>query len=126
MDSKKKLLIVDDDLIVRTVCQHYFQRFFNVVLANNGINALAFLNKEMVDLVLTDIYMPEMSGIELTKAIRQLDNQNKQVIIIGMSATSEEIYQEAIAARMNQLHQKPVDFLKIHQYLSQANAISAS
>ena len=65
------LLIVEDNLEMLNFLQNNFARHYNVMIARNGNEALARLEENMIiDVIITDILMPEMDGIELCKAIR--------------------------------------------------------
>lgn len=76
MNMQKKnnppcLLIVDDDEAIRTILRRVMEKQGIVChLASNGVEALAVLDETPVDVVLTDVDMPEMGGLELVRAIR--------------------------------------------------------
>ncbi len=76
MDTQKKktppsLLIVDDEETIRTILRRVMEKQgFTCHLAANGVDALEVLNKHPVDIVLTDVDMPGMGGIELVQLIR--------------------------------------------------------
>src|SRR5437867_10634906 len=67
------LLIVDDELGMRQFLTHLFQRDgHSVRVADNGRKAMTLLREEPADLVITDVRMPDMSGIDLLRAAREL------------------------------------------------------
>ena len=67
------LLIVEDNLEMLNFLQNNFARLYNVMIARNGNEALARLEENtIIDVIITDILMPEMDGIELCKAIRSM------------------------------------------------------
>jgi CheY-like chemotaxis protein len=70
--SNKKILLADDSTIVRMVVSMHLKRFTGarITEAVNGRDALIKLAQEQFDLLLTDINMPEMNGIELIRHIR--------------------------------------------------------
>lgn len=78
------ILVVDDDKDTQyTVGEILKDRGFNVIFADNGIECLAELNKNKVDLVLLDIMMPKMDGFETIKNIRKnLDFRGLKVIAL--------------------------------------------
>lgn len=87
------------------------QKNIKVTIADNGRVALEALEKWDIDLVLMDSFMPEMDGIEATKAIRSLDDPAKRdVPIIALTADalhdSEAKYRDA---GMNDYISKPID-----------------
>jgi len=74
MSSNTKLLLVDDHEIVRDGIKLLLRKrpdFKIVGNASNGREALKILAQEDIDLMITDISMPEMDGIELTKAVKE-------------------------------------------------------
>src|SRR5882724_7212246 len=88
------LLIVDDELGMRQFLTHLFQRDgHSVRVAENGRHALAALHQEPADLIITDIKMPDMNGIELLRAAREM---LPEVEVIMMTAFARvEIAREA-------------------------------
>lgn len=66
-----RILVVDDALTIRELQRSILERAgFDVVLASDGLEALQVLDREPIDLVLTDVEMPEMDGFALTEQIR--------------------------------------------------------
>ena len=68
--EKPKLLIVDDEERAWKVLKINFQDRYDVLVAKNGAEAVKVLDKNNVDTILTDVKMPEMSGIELLKHVK--------------------------------------------------------
>src|SRR5262249_705332 len=91
-----KILIVDDSPIDRTLAAKLLEKHsgWTTAHAENGRAALAALERESFDLVLTDLQMPEMNGLELVSTIRA---QHPHVPVILMTAHgSEDIALEAL------------------------------
>lgn len=82
-----KLLIVEDDLTLQQQFKQFLSRFFGTVdIANNGIEGWLKYEEKSYDLIITDLTMPSMDGMELSRKIRaSSDTQN----ILVMSAHSE-------------------------------------
>ncbi len=81
------ILVVDDEKPLRDFMRRNLEvRNFNVVTASNGLEALALFNTHNVDLVILDVMMPRMDGLETIRRIRQ----NSLVPIIVLSALGEE------------------------------------
>jgi two-component system response regulator AtoC len=80
-----KILIVDDDVSIREIIQKNLSQTggFNVEAAQNGLEAIEKIEKEVFDLVLTDLKMPEMDGLELLKNIK---GTRPEVMVILMTA----------------------------------------
>lgn len=72
MDTTIKILIVDDFATMRRILKNILKKigFTHIIEAEDGSNALKVLEKEKVDLVISDWNMPKMSGIEFLKAVR--------------------------------------------------------
>ena len=84
-----RVLIVDDETGVRNVLEQVLQEEgFQTVQASDGRQALALFEDNPFELVITDIVMPEMDGIELLQAIKQR-SASTQVIIITSHASVE-------------------------------------
>lgn len=82
MNDKKKILIVDDDKdIVKIVTTMLEGRGWDVNAAYNGHEALDVVNQSRPDIILLDIMMPEMNGIEVLKRIKKIDAGTRIVMI---------------------------------------------
>ncbi len=87
---KKNILVVDDSLTVRNILRNYLEASgYEVTIAQNGIEALKKLNEIPIDAVITDIDMPSMNGLELTKKIRQEKKWEYLPVVIISSLDSE-------------------------------------
>jgi len=81
----KTILIVDDSPTVRGMIRLILSnddQNYELLEASNGLEAVKILNAETVDLVITDIQMPEMDGFELVKKIKQDMNPNIPIIVM--------------------------------------------
>jgi DNA-binding NarL/FixJ family response regulator len=76
-------MIVDDELHVREMLAEYLAKSYEVVCAPTGAEALALLDGHPVDLVISDITMPEMDGIELLSAVRKRHPGTKYALLTG-------------------------------------------
>ena len=87
LEKKNTILICDDEVDIVAALKIYFEaEGFRVLEAYNGQQALDIMNKEPVHIILLDLMMPIMDGIETTKKIREFSN----VPIIHLSAKSED------------------------------------
>ena len=83
-------------------------------LAENGQVALELLEKEEFDLVLMDLQMPVMDGFDAAKGIRGLNNNNKSVPILAVSAdAASETIRRCMDAGMNDHISKPLQLKKL-------------
>ncbi|NOR57355.1 MAG: EAL domain-containing protein [Sulfurimonas sp.] len=84
-----RVLYVEDDLTVQTEMHEFLKRFFSTItLANNGKEGLEAYKQESYDLIISDINMPIMNGIEMSKIILEED-QDQSIIIISAYNDSE-------------------------------------
>lgn len=118
----KSLLIVDDSatmrkIIMRTVRMSGLE-FDRTEEAGNGIEALEVLNAKPVEIMLCDINMPEMSGTELVKKVRELDSCKDTKIIMVSTESSEELINEIMADGANGFITKPFTPEKFQEKLS--------
>lgn len=79
-----KLLVVDDEKPLRDMLSRHF-RFagYDVATAENGRAALEYMRKNKVDILVTDIVMPEMDGLELTAAVRDGFPLVRMIVVTG-------------------------------------------
>lgn len=82
-----KILIVDDEVDVCKSISHFLEKKdFSSVSAHSGKEALEKLEKEKPNLILLDIHMPDMDGVECLKQIRE---RNKEVIVIMVTCVTD-------------------------------------
>ncbi|MEO1923432.1 MAG: EAL domain-containing protein [Nautiliaceae bacterium] len=112
------LLYVEDSDETREITSMVFGEFFdNIIVAEDGKDALEKYNKEKIDLIITDLNMPNMNGIEL---IREIRKENKEIPIIVISAHNEtEYFLETINLGVNGYLLKPFDIDQLEKTLSQ-------
>tara|TARA_Y100000768_G_C23917565_1_gene653162 strand:+ start:519 stop:1202 length:684 start_codon:yes stop_codon:yes gene_type:complete len=91
--SPLKILVVDDDLDIIEILKYNLNKSgYLVKSAKNGIEAIKRAKKFMPNIILMDVMMPEMSGIEACSEIKQIDELSETVIIF-LSARSEDYTQ---------------------------------
>jgi len=106
----KKLMIVDDEKDVREFAANFFRRRkIDSIAAANGEEALAKLEKEKVDLVLLDISMPGINGVETLRRIKEMDKNIKVIMVTGTKPDEESIYKRCQElGAINYIH-KPLE-----------------
>lgn len=84
-----KILVIDDAKFIRTMLKRMIKEFgYETIEATNGREALDIICKDQPDIVITDIHMPEMDGIELLTVLRDTQT-NVRVIVV--SADIQEV-----------------------------------
>jgi CheY-like chemotaxis protein len=106
----RSILIVDDNDDVRELLLNFLEQdSYRLYSANNGDSALALLHSERIDLLLLDVMMPGISGVELLKKIKSSHfptNPNLPVIMVTARSGSDDI-EEAMAAGAHSYIVKP-------------------
>ena len=107
--SSLKVLVVDDDPDIVEILKYNLKNSgYSVKSAGNGVEAIKKAKKFIPDIILMDVMMPEMSGIEACEEIKNID-QLSQAIIIFLSARSEDYTQiSAYDAGADDYISKPV------------------
>ncbi len=111
MGDKKKLLAVDDEsdllLIIKTAL---FSEGFDVTTATNGMDAIASIQENQPDLIILDMMMPEMSGFDTLKKIRE-DSKTATIPVIMLTGVSDkDRMREAINLGIDYYIVKPFEF----------------
>ena len=103
-----KILYAEDDLELQEETKIFFEILFSsVTIANDGLQALEKYKKESFDIVISDIRMPSMDGIELATKIREINHE--QCIIIISAYSSSDYLLKFINLNIRQFIQKPID-----------------
>ena len=116
----RRVLVVDDNNLNREVAADFLNLVgMEVELATDGLHALEILKNQSFDVVLMDVHMPNMDGMQATRAIRQTpDLAHLPVIALTAQARTED--REAIdAAGMNAHLSKPIDEQQLYECLRQ-------
>jgi len=116
-----KILVAEDNDVNQFLIKAVLSKLgHKVEIANNGLEAFEILkdNNAQFDLVLMDMQMPEMNGIEATQHIRMLDSSVNNIPIIALSANSfEESSNAVLAAGMNDYLSKPINVVDLQAKL---------
>jgi CheY-like chemotaxis protein len=114
--NKYNILIVDDIFINRILLKEILQEISdNIIEAENGKIAIEIINNNPIDIVLMDIEMPVMNGLETTKYIRHsLPEPNKRIPIIALTAHNPaDFFNDYHNAGFDELLTKPYSFEKV-------------
>lgn len=118
-----KLLIIDDNEEIRTYVSNKFKTDFRVFNAVNGEEGIALAIKEMPDVIICDVMMPVLDGIETTRQLRKNFNTSHIPIILLTANSSDEKRFEGIELGADDYITKPFDFrylkLKIDSLIQQ-------
>lgn len=87
-NDRMSIMIVDDNADLLQFLRDYFSKEYNVLTATNGKEALQLAHEQQVQLVISDVMMPEMDGIELCRTLKA-DMQTSHIPVILLTAKSE-------------------------------------
>ena len=100
-DKMIRILLAEDEEAMRTYLARALQNAgFEVVAVDRGTEALPLLESQSFDLLLSDIVMPEMDGIELAQRCSEISPQTKVMFITGFAAVTLRASREAPQAKV--------------------------
>ncbi|TNF51841.1 MAG: hybrid sensor histidine kinase/response regulator [Deltaproteobacteria bacterium] len=115
--EKPTILIVDDEEIIRDLCARALKDY-RILQAENGQAALKILDQQEVDLVLADIMMPIMNGLDLLQQVKERDPS--QLVIVMTGYADKDIILRALKAHADDFIQKPINLLQLKTTISKA------
>jgi len=121
MDNKKRILVVEDDEEMRSLLKDFIEaEGFEIDSVGNGSEAFRILVRELFDLVITDIRMPGLTGLDIIPGINKLQPETPIIVITAFG--SEEVHRRAMERGATAYLEKPLRFheLKtmIHEIMS--------
>lgn len=112
-----KILLVEDSPVNQLVASQFLTQWDNQVeCANDGVEALNILKEQQFDIILMDIHMPNMDGLEATKRIRATKNNTP---IIALTATVSEIKDKVNEVGMDAIVHKPFNPQELYQTIKE-------
>jgi osomolarity two-component system sensor histidine kinase NIK1 len=120
MKEKLSILLVEDNVLNQRIVTFSLRKYqHDVTIANNGKEALEFFKKNTFDVILMDIMMPVMDGLDATLQIREYENRNhieKPIPIIALTAnTMDNDREKCLSYGMNEFMAKPFDMNRLNQ-----------
>tara|TARA_B100000315_G_C14504185_1_gene553789 strand:+ start:591 stop:989 length:399 start_codon:yes stop_codon:yes gene_type:complete len=111
-------LVVDDYSTARRLIKESLQQLgFTCLEAENGNQAIALIKHTTLNLVIADVNMPEMNGLELLKEIRADDNMNDLPVILTMLEPLDDLISDGKKLGMNDYLVKPFDVFTLSKTL---------
>jgi CheY-like chemotaxis protein len=113
--GQKRILIVEDEPMSILVLEKILKPYqFQLIIAVNGLDAVQKFEKSPVDLVIMDLYMPEMDGFEASKRIKEL-SPDTPIIVISTTVIEEEKLKQDIG--IDYLLTKPLNIKKFQDFI---------
>lgn len=106
-EDNYKVLIVEDNLELLMLMQQLLKSYYRVYVAPNGVEAMKIVQSKEVDLIVSDVMMPEMDGLELTRTIKGDANYNHLPIILLTAKAQEQDEEEGLEAGADEFLTKP-------------------
>jgi sigma-B regulation protein RsbU (phosphoserine phosphatase) len=124
--SATKILVTDDSLVARTACSNQLNEAgYQVVFAQNGIEAVEAVKRESPDLILMDVVMPEMNGVEACRKIKDLESARDIPIIMVTSMADVETLHSAFEAGAVDYVTKPIEPIELMARIRSALRLKA-
>jgi signal transduction histidine kinase len=106
----KTVMIVDNEAIIRDLCRRALQGY-RLLEACDGVEALALFEKGGADVILTDVIMPNMGGIELLRRVKEIE---PTIVVIMMTGFADkEVILDALKADADDFITKPLNLLQL-------------
>lgn len=124
MGERLSILLVEDNLLNQRIVTFSLKRFnHEVIIANNGVEAIEQFCEKKFDVILMDIMMPVMDGLEATIKIREFEINNlieKRTPIIALTAnTMDNDRDKCISMGMDEFMAKPFDIEKLNSIFNE-------
>jgi len=119
--ERHTILLAEDNRVNQMVAKAMLGKMsFNVITANNGKEAVEIYQQQLVTLILMDMQMPEMDGLEASTAIRRIEsNSNNHVPIIALTANALQTDKDkCLTAGMDYFMAKPIDKDELEQKIN--------
>ncbi len=125
----KKVLLIDDEPHVLSVIKHFLVKSgYSVETANNGLMALDKVNEVMPDIIVSDIQMPKMSGLEFSQQFRNDFPESETLILIMTSRTERDFREQAGSLENVEFFEKPLSprklVIRLNEYFEELECLA--
>lgn len=120
MSTKKTILIADDSPTMRAMLVSIIEMLgsYRIVEATSGFDALRLLPRGKVDLILTDINMPDINGLELISYLRNNSNYRSVPVFVISTEGSQKDIEKGKLLGANEYLTKPFDVVRLQTLIS--------
>lgn len=127
--ESKKVLLIDDEPHVLSVIKHFLLKSgYSVETASNGLMALDLVSRNMPDVVVSDIQMPKMTGLEFSKKLRADYPESDTLILIMTSRTERDFREQAGALENVEFFEKPLSprklVIRLNEYFEEMECLA--
>jgi len=113
----KSILVVDDEAVIRDLCARALKGY-RVIQAGDGEEALRLFEKGGIDVILTDVMMPKLNGIELLRRLKEIEPT--LVVIVMTGYAEKDIILNALRADADDFITKPLNLLQLKTAVDKA------
>ena len=107
LEKRKVILIVEDEREIQLFLNELLKEKYKILIANNGFEAIEIMKNELPDIIITDVMMPIMDGIELCRKVKN-DNRTCHIPVIMLTSKSSILHRiEGLASGANSYIPKP-------------------
>ena len=121
--SDKSIIIVDDEIELADLFKEFLKKEgFNVISFTDPIMALEYFRETSGkhSLIITDMRMPDINGIDLAKNIREINNEIKIFLMTAFDAKDLKDHENFKIARIDRIIQKPIRFPDLREMINDA------
>ena len=115
--ERKTILIVDDEAVIRDLCKRVLHDY-NIVEAGDGVEAYEIFLRGGIDVILTDVMMPRVDGLELLKKLKE--REPTVVVIIMTGYADKDLILKALKADADDFITKPLNLLQLKSAIDKA------
>ncbi len=117
MSESRSILVVDDELLIRDLLYDFFSGHgWQIAVAENGEKALEIMRARKIDVVLTDIKMPEMDGLALASRLRDSHPEVPVVLMTGFPSVESAV--AALRAKAEDYIIKPFNINQLYKLIA--------
>ncbi|HOP06943.1 MAG TPA: response regulator [candidate division Zixibacteria bacterium] len=116
MHEQPSILVVDDELLIRDLLYDFFAgQGWQIAIADTGEKALGILKEKEIDLVLTDLRMPQMDGLDLARLVREEHPDMPVVIMTGFPSVESAV--AALRSKISDYVTKPFNINELFRII---------
>ncbi len=116
-ETKTQVLLVDDDGSLVDLIEMYFEDRYNLVVAKDAEQAFEKLQVTSPDIILLDIMMPKMDGIQMLKELRKMDRYKDIPVVLLTAKGTKQDMKIGLASGANKYITKPFDFKELYEVI---------
>jgi signal transduction histidine kinase/DNA-binding response OmpR family regulator len=119
-----RILVAEDNVVNQRVAMRMLEKLgYSADLANNGLEVIDALGRQSYDVVLMDVHMPEMDGLEASRQIRERGGENRPLIVAMTANAMQGDREECLSAGMDDYISKPVQITALQAALERCKSV---